>query len=319
MAYENCRTTNINANNWCLKNLYSLGEGTDLIFLPAPLWGAIRQRWMQTPSGSESNNPNVLTLKQGATLMEYIYNEPTTTPETTLFTNGDSEKEGLFFSGNALIFTPTVGNAIEADGTPYQSSSISLPMASSKEFDELIQYLQSKAWVGLKLNHDGTILHVYGGPRGYFPVADEVAEMLYSGNNDAKGKTSAAFSVDKANYAIEYLILGEQTTNKDALKDLMGYIKDGACKPNGNVEPSISVEPVSLSFTQTGESKSFTVTATGAYIVTSKPEWITIDENNATATANSETEARNGSIIFALLGNPDITAVMSVTQPGTGA
>ena len=38
MAYENCRTTNINANNWCLKNLYSLGEGTDLIFLPAPLW-----------------------------------------------------------------------------------------------------------------------------------------------------------------------------------------------------------------------------------------------------------------------------------------
>ncbi len=175
----------------------------------------------------------ILSAEAGSTLVSYLYNEPTADIETTLFPDGETEKDGMYFPGNSLIFNPTLGNAIEANGVPYQTSNFSLPVGSSREYDELVQYLQSKAWVAIKVSADAQAMHVYGGPRGYFPKADEIAEMLFSGNNDSKGETTAAFEVAKANYAIEYIKIGTQTTNKNALLDLMGYIKDGACKENG--------------------------------------------------------------------------------------
>lgn len=236
-----CRPTDVKSNTWCLKTMFSLGEGADLVFLPVAVWGQIKKRWFITQASEESNAPMILAEEAGSTQMSYIYNEPViTSPKTvleTLFPDAsaaDAEKFGLYFAGNNLIFNPTLGNSIESNGVPYQTSAFSLPVGSDREYDALVQYLQANAWVGIKLSADAQTMHVYGGPRGYFPKADEVAEMLFSGNNDAKGETTAAFEVAKANYAIEYVTLGEQTVNKNALSDLMGYFKDGACKENGS-------------------------------------------------------------------------------------
>lgn len=226
-----CRPANLDNNQWCLKDLFSLGEGTDLAFLPATAWGAMKQRWMTTAAGETS--PMILAAEAGSSLMSYIYNEPKTTPETTLFPTSEKQLEGLYFAGNSLIFNPTIGNATQANGVPYQTSNFTLPIGSSRTYDELAQYLQSKAWVAIKLSASGTEMHVYGGPRGYLPKADEVSEMMFSGNNETKGETTASFAVDKANYAVEYITVGAESTNANALTDLMGYIKEGACMENG--------------------------------------------------------------------------------------
>lgn len=175
--------------------MFSLGEGADLVFLPVAVWGQIKKRWFITQASEESNAPMILAEEAGSTQMSYIYNEPVvTSPKTvleTLFPDAsaaDAEKFGLYFAGNNLIFNPTLGNSIESNGVPYQTSAFSLPVGSDREYDALVQYLQANAWVGIKLSADAQTMHVYGGPRGYFPKADEVAEMLFSGNNDAKAR-----------------------------------------------------------------------------------------------------------------------------------
>lgn len=229
-----CRPTNITTNQWCLKDMFALGEGTDIIFLPSSDWGAIKQRWLTTSTGATLTPPMILASVAGSSLVKWLYNAPTGADiETALFPDAVEDKGGLYFTGNNLIFNPTIGNSTQANGVPYQNSNLSLPVGSSQEYDELVQYLQSRAWVALKLNHDNSAIHVYGGPRGYFPKADEVSEMMMSGNNDTKGETTASFTVEKANYAIEYISIGTQTADKNALVELMGYIKAGACKDNG--------------------------------------------------------------------------------------
>lgn len=312
-----CRPNNIGSNNWCLSTLFSLGEGADLVFLPAILWGQIKQRWLTTNTASGEGAPPILSEKQGGASLEYIYNAPEAASALeTLFPEAESSKEGVYFQGNNLIFNPTLGNSIEADGVPYQTSNFSLPVGSSKEYDELVRYLQARAWVGIKLNHDATVMHVYGGPRGYFPKADEVAEMTFSGNGDSKGKTSATFAVEKANYAIEYVTIGEQTPDSSALQELMGYLKEGACKPNGSVAPELSVTPAELSFAAAGEAKSVTVEASGEYGVSSKPEWITVSGAQLTASANADSATRGGVVVFALNDYPQVTASVNVSQAG---
>lgn len=235
---NNCPPTDLGYNVWCLSDLYALGEGTQLIAIPTTQWDAIKTRWMSTPitSGGEGTPVNVLSAKAGANSHEYIFNMPTgADPGTILFPTSSpaAEPEGLFFEGNALIFNPTVGQTIEADGTPYQSSTFSIPVGSNKDYAELVRYLQSKAWNFLKIDNNTSQLNVYGGIRGYFPTADEVVEMMFSGNNDAKGKATVPFVVEKQGYVIEYLIRGAETADAQALPKLMGYIKTGACKPNG--------------------------------------------------------------------------------------
>lgn len=234
---NNCPPTDLDYNVWCLSNLYALGEGTQLIALPTTTWDAIKARWQQTKIGDATESGMVLTKKAGANSLTWIYNAPTgATPETTLFpTNPAADPEGLFFEGNALIFNPTLGMTIEADGTPYETSSFSIPVGSSKDYAELVKYMQSKAWNFIKLDNNSSQMNVYGGIRGYFPTADEVAEMMFSGNNDAKGKATVPFIVEKQGYVIEYIERGVETVDTEALKKLMGYIKTGACKPNGIV------------------------------------------------------------------------------------
>lgn len=240
---NNCPPTDLDYNVWCLSNLYALGEGTQLIALPTTVWDAIKTRWQSTPitSGEQPAPVNVLSPKQGANSKTWIFNMPTgVDPGSLLFpeVTPASDPEGLFFEGNALIFNPTLGQTIEADGTPYQTSNFSIPVGSSKDYAELVRYLQSKAWNFLKLDSNTSQLNVYGGVRGYFPTADEVAEMMFSGNNDAKGKATVPFSIERQGYIIEYLERGTQTADADALPKLMGYIKAGACKPNGIVVES---------------------------------------------------------------------------------
>lgn len=234
---NNCPPTDLDYNVWCLSNLYALGEGTQLIALPTTVWDAMKTRWQSTPitSGETPSSVNVLSLKAGANSKTWLFNMPTEAdPGTVLFpTGGTPVLEGLFFEGNALIFNPTLGQTIEADGTPYQTSTFSLPVGSSKDYAELVRYLQSKAWNFIKIDNKTSQMNVYGGVRGYFPTADEVAEMMFSGNNDAKGKATVPFSIDKQGYIIEYLEIGAETKDPEALMKLMGYIKTGACKPNG--------------------------------------------------------------------------------------
>lgn len=234
---NNCPPTDLGYNVWCLSDLYALGEGTQLIALPTTTWDAIKTRWMNTPVGG-SPSSNVLAPKAGANSKEYIFNMPTgADPSSILFptdaSNPAADPEGLFFEGNALIFNPTIGQTMEVDGTPYQTSTFSIPVGSSKDYAELVRYMQSKAWNFIKIDSNTSQMNVYGGVRGYFPTADEVVEMMFSGNNDAKGKATVPFVVEKQAYVIEYLVRGTATTDEQALPKLMGYIKAGACKPNG--------------------------------------------------------------------------------------
>lgn len=242
-----CRPTDIDSSMWCLKNLYSLGEGTVLIAIPTWQWNQLRDSWTKitTPGGP------VLVPESGVNVVRYTYNAPSDL--TSLFTAADAI-ESLYLDGNALIFNPTVGNAIEADGTPYQTSTFALPIGSSKEYDMLSQYMQSKAWTFVKINNDNTILHVYGGPRGYFPTPDELSEMMYSGNNDAKGKTTLPFTMAKASYTIEYLV-NSSTNKSDALINLMRAIRTAICLPASQVNWKM-LFPFPITFT----------TATGADI-----------------------------------------------------
>lgn len=88
--------------------------------------------------------------------------------------------------------------------------------------------------------------------------------------------------------------------------------------PNAQAtQPSISVNPDTLSFAAAGESKSITVTATGAWTAINKPDWITIDESNVTASANSG-EARDGVIVLQLNDTPTAVAAITVSQLANG-
>lgn len=229
MAVSICRPTDIDSNQWCLKNLYALGEGTDLIAIPTPIWNQTKSRWENTAAGTSENPLKVLVEKAGSPLVEYQYNAPTST--SILFPEGVETNSSLYLQGNALIFNPTVGNAIEANGVPYQTSTITIPIGSDMYYDMFAQFMQSKAWTFIKLNNDNQIMHVYGGPRGYFPTADEVAEMMYSGNNDAKGEASLSFTMEKAAYTVEYITLDPAAADKNALVELMTAIRTGICKP----------------------------------------------------------------------------------------
>jgi hypothetical protein len=84
---------------------------------------------------------------------------------------------------------------------------------------------------------------------------------------------------------------------------------------------TIAINPTTLAFAAAGEAKDVTVTASGAYEIKSKPEWITgaIDGNKATLTAtnNGTGDYRTGYVGFALVGDATVTAILVVTQPGS--
>ena len=237
MKLTPCRPNTLDRNEWCLKDLFSYGEGFDLIAIPSTVWNQLKGVWLNLNNGASESPKKVLAAQEGSPLVSYQYNAPETL--STLFPTGFPTDVALYFKGNALIFNPTVGNAIEANGVPYQQSTISIPIGSDMYYDMFAQFMQSKSWVFLKLSYDNQILHVYGGPRGYFPVADEIAEMMYSGNNDSKGMTTLSFSQPKAQFTIEYIENANNIDSPNALPDLFKAIQANICKPtatNNNMQ-----------------------------------------------------------------------------------
>ena len=85
---------------------------------------------------------------------------------------------------------------------------------------------------------------------------------------------------------------------------------------------TISIDPQTVAFATAGEAKIVTVTASSAYEIANKPEWITgvIADNKATltATANDTGDDRTGNVVFKLTAEPTVTATLAVTQPKGG-
>jgi len=120
----------------------------------------------------------------------------------------------------------------------------------------------------------------------------------------------------------------EITTNTDWF-EVIGFVGGDLYSPksalwiNAPEEPtvpevkSISVDPTTLRFAAAGEDGFVTVTASSAYGIKSKPDWITgaIAEDRVTLTAAANAgEARNGNVIFSLTSDADVTATLAVTQ-----
>lgn len=81
---------------------------------------------------------------------------------------------------------------------------------------------------------------------------------------------------------------------------------------------TITISPEIQAFAALGEAKEITVTASSAYEIASKPEWISgvIASNKATLTAEANSgEARTGNVVFKLTSEPTVTATLAVTQP----
>ena len=87
--------------------------------------------------------------------------------------------------------------------------------------------------------------------------------------------------------------------------------------PGPLVIGTITIDPTTQAFIAAGEAKEITVTASSAYEIASKPEWITgviaDDEATLTATANSGA-ARTGNVVFKLTSDSTVTATLAVTQ-----
>ena len=123
----------------------------------------------------------------------------------------------------------------------------------------------------------------------------------------------------------------EITTNTDWF-EVIGFVGGDLYSPNSALwinavaeEPvvppvtgTITISPETQEFIAAGEAKEITVTASSAYEIASKPEWISgvIAENKATLTAAANTtgEALSGNVVFKLTAEPTVTATLAVTQ-----
>ena len=88
--------------------------------------------------------------------------------------------------------------------------------------------------------------------------------------------------------------------------------------PDDDPEPgTISIDPTTVEFAAAGEDKVVTVTASGAYEIASKPDWISgvINEDKVTLTATANAgEARTGNVVFALTADDEVTATLVASQ-----
>lgn len=229
-----CHTTDLDTNPWCLNNLYAIGEGSQLIALPVEVFELMRKRWMYLPVSEDSHN-NVLDRHEKDVSIEYWDYIPPDYANNVemLFPDSASagyKPEGLYFGGNNLIFNPTIEVGVETDGTPYQMGSFALPIGSNKEYLSLALYMQAKRWVFIKIDGDVKQLNIYGGMRGFMPILDENVEMMFSGNNDAKGKTVMQFITPRQSVSYEYWKVSNSITSTgEEFKELMSYIAFGAC------------------------------------------------------------------------------------------
>ena len=116
---------------------------------------------------------------------------------------------------------------------------------------------------------------------------------------------------------IEYTLYDEDfATTKTLFEELYNGTEEEV-DPDP-VTGTITIEPTTFEFVAAGEAKEITVTASSAYEIASKPEWITevIAGNIATLTAeaNATGEARTGNVAFVLIAD-GTSATLAVTQP----
>jgi len=97
-----------------------------------------------------------------------------------------------------------------------------------------------------------------------------------------------------------------------------GETDSGETDPDPEVPGTISIDPETVAFAAAGEQKNVTVTASSAYEIASKPDWITgvIADNKATltATANDTGADRTGNVVFKLTADATVTATLAVSQ-----
>ena len=82
---------------------------------------------------------------------------------------------------------------------------------------------------------------------------------------------------------------------------------------------SISIDPTAVTFAGSGGTEDITVTASGQWTIALKPNWITeaILNNTVTLTAATNTGAfRTDSVVFALVSDETVTAILHVSQSG---
>jgi polyhydroxyalkanoate synthesis regulator phasin len=119
----------------------------------------------------------------------------------------------------------------------------------------------------------------------------------------------------------------EITTNTDWF-EVIGFVGGDLYSPhsalwiNAPAEETgletISIDPATVKFAAAGETKIITVTASSAYEIASKPEWITglIEGNTVTLTAeaNNTGADRTGQVVFTLVSDATVTATLAVSQ-----
>lgn len=119
---------------------------------------------------------------------------------------------------------------------------------------------------------------------------------------------------------IEYTLFDEDfATTKTLFEELYNGTEE-AVDPDP-VTGTITIDPATQEFIADGEAKDITVTASSAYEILDKPEWITgaIAGNIATLTAEANADsARTGNVLFVLTAEPSVKATLAVTQLAGG-
>lgn len=89
----------------------------------------------------------------------------------------------------------------------------------------------------------------------------------------------------------------------------------------GETVPMIEASPKTLNFIKAGETKTLSVSASGPFSVSQAPAGFSVDVSGGTikvtATANSGTSQRTGSLTFTLKSHPAKTVTVNLTQSGT--
>lgn len=125
---------------------------------------------------------------------------------------------------------------------------------------------------------------------------------------------AAGATLTRISEPFDNTVSGLTATNvQDAIDELKALITP-------TPEPTIFVTPDTLAVIAAGETKTTTVTATSAYVVDSKPDWITATIDGEICTLVAEPNAtgveRSGAVVLILSDNPNVKADVTVTQAG---
>lgn len=238
---QNCNPL-LSTNPWCLSTLSNyVGENNDLILIDPLEWAKFKTYNMTNLVSAPAADTVLKYLTTSEFVPKFSYDQPVTTPSTiagisdSLFPDG-AVTSGMYFFGNVKMFNPQIGTAQDANGVPYQMSTVNIQFGSQPYSVDTIAYIQSRKWVALRLSASTPELFVYGGPSGMSCKNDDVIQLMFSGNNDASGVAGMDLEQKKSGYALEIIQQGILTTTpSDALQILYQAIKLKCCMTNTGV------------------------------------------------------------------------------------